>query len=503
MTIQEAVNYAVNEIPNILPLDEAQIRDLCEQTVKQSNNDPELIAQSFFDILGQDDSSVHFIFEFNERLMNKAKPEIPAKKDFSKADSTHATAKQKEKKIKSISPSIGSLPAQSQTTSKNGDGNANILPESIKHEKKSTKPPGKDAKAVRLDSLQDIDDVLKMLEVKTDFENPEKYKCNCQASRHQLFEPAPNCLKCGKIICIKEGLHFNTCSFCGNELIPSMERERIVELLHLEKDKIEAQKIEENRPKERKKKTYKITSGGGINLWKEQENLLKKVEKDREQERESKRQQILGNEDIKEDEQLTEARERLEKLLHFQDTSAERTKIIDNASDFSMSEEGIWGSAYERALQLKKQQRNLRKWEKMERERNGRREKIVLDLTIGKDGKAVMTEVVKKSSQNPHATSDDDMDDISDEEDLQDLDDIRNLKTEINQQKAQDASKLNEKVWDYNKVESQFSKPEYIGEDSIPGTQEAEKKLPKHELHRVQVGINDKPTLQDEILAIL
>ena len=125
------------------------------------------------------------------------------------------------------------------------------------------------------------------------------------------------------------------------------------------------------------------------------------------------------------------------------------------------------------------------------------------DLTIGKDGKAVMTEVVKKSSQNPHATSDDDMDDISDEEDLQDLDDIRNLKTEINQQKAQDASKLNEKVWDYNKVESQFSKPEYIGEDSIPGTQEAEKKLPKHELHRVQVGINDKPTLQDEILAIL
>lgn len=73
MTKEDAIEYAIKELPNILPLDTEQIKDLCEQTIKEGNN-PEQIAQSLFDLLGQDDSSVHFIFEFNERLM-----ELPRK----------------------------------------------------------------------------------------------------------------------------------------------------------------------------------------------------------------------------------------------------------------------------------------------------------------------------------------------------------------------------------------------------------------------------------------
>ncbi|CAG98413.1 Rqt4p [Kluyveromyces lactis] len=498
MTKEDAIEYAIKELPNILPLDTEQIKDLCEQTIKEGNN-PEQIAQSFFDLLGQDDSSVHFIFEFNERLM-----ELPRKTAVKKPIVNETT---NTKKV--ISPLINTVKtndSRAEFANKSIQATKPILNRELKKvptAKAVKKDSGKESKEVRLDSLKDIDDVLKMLEMRSVSGDSGQYKCNCQGTRHPIFDPAPNCLSCGKIICVKEGLHMNNCSFCGAELIPAKEREQILELLRLEREQIELQKVEENKPKPKQTKKYKIKSGAGTNLWQEQEKMLQRVEKDREQEREIKRQQILNGEskEEEEDEQLIEARNRLDKLLHFQDTSAERTKIIDNASDFAMNEDVMWGSAYERALQLKKQQRNLRKWEKIENERNGRREKVVLDLTIGKDGKVVMTEAVRKSSKKTNATSDDEIDDISDEEDLQDLEDIKNLKLEINQQKQKESSKLTNNVWDYNKAQSEFKKPVYIA--NAEEEKESAPKKVSNEVHRVQVGIDDRPSLQDSILAIL
>lgn len=504
MTKEQAIEYAVQELPNILPLDSDQIKDLCEQTIKENGGDSERIAQALFEILGQDDLSVHFIFEFNERLMEPPKSVKPVAPVKPVSPVKPVKSANPVKPVAPVAPVAPVKQAKPETSTVRSDH----------HPVKESAPrkTSKDSKEIRLESLKDIDDVLKMLELRSGTGNPEQYKCNCQGTRHPIFDPAPNCLHCGKIICVKEGLHMNNCSFCQEELIPREERENIMKLLQMEKEHIELKKVQENMPKPKPKQTkkYKITSGAGTNLWKEQEKMLQRVEKDRNQERETKRQQILNQDeeaggDEDEEEQLKEARMRLEKLLHYQDTSAERTKIIDNASDFALNEDVMWGSAYERALQLKKQQRNLRKWEKIEKERNGRREKIVLDLTIGKDGKVVMTEAVKKKNGNGNvnAASDDEFDDISDEEDLQDLEDIHNLKAEISSQREQERSKLQSRVWDYKKAQAEFSKPVYV-----PGPDEQTEKVPERpevqkKVHRVQVGDNDRPSLQDNILAIL
>lgn len=165
------------------------------------------------------------------------------------------------------------------------------------------------------------------------------------------------------------------------------------------------------------------------------------------------------------DPELLEAQDRLDKLLHFQDTSAERTKIIDNASDFSISNDsGVWGSAQERALMLKKQQRNLRKWEKLENERNGKRDKYVVSMDIGANGKVVMKEVLKNNGKST-ADSDDDIEEITDEEDSNDLKEIHQLKGAIDSTKNEQKSALQSKVWDYEKDKKQFEPPKYI-EDS-------------------------------------
>lgn len=489
MTKQEAIEFALIQIPNILPLEKDQIKELCEQTIKQANNDPEKIATAFMDILGQDSISISFIFEFNEKFLHKDKH-------------SHANHKVAKNAQPSASPKYpaqsGATPIKSIPTLGNSS-----LPSHLKASVAESRE--KDGYNLKLNSLQEIDEVLSMLEVNSQKKNEDQYICNCQANRHPLFEPAPNCLECGKIICIKEGLHMNNCSFCGNELIPLAEKQRIIQLLHLERRNFEQKKLDENKPKERKKKAYKLSSGGGINLWKEQDKLFEKVEMDREKEREEKRQQILSGDINGENDELEEARERLEKLLHFQDTSAERTKIIDNASDFSTGDQNLWGSAYERALQLKKQQRNLRKLEKLERERNGRRQKVVLDLTIGKDGKVVMTEAIKKSNSSFNAASDDEIDEISDSEDLQDLEDIRNLKAEIEQQRAANTSTLTKNRWDYQKFQSQFEKPKYLNDATPSATtatfQPSEKCT--EITHRVQMDSGDGKSLQDEIIAML
>lgn len=205
--------------------------------------------------------------------------------------------------------------------------------------------------------------------------------------------------------------------------------------------------------------------------------------------------------------ELAAAQERLDTLLHFQDTSAERTKIIDHASDFSMTNDSsIWGGAYDRALMLKKQQRNLRKWEKLERERHGRRDKVVLDLNIGKDGKVYMREV-SKPQQNVHARSDDELDDVSDEEDLQDLKEIRALKEEISLEKNRKSSLLETKIWDYEKDKKQFERPVYIDDKTQSNTNEETEKRSKTSIQqqnsRVQVSSNQENSVEQNILAVL
>ncbi|CCC68861.1 hypothetical protein NCAS_0B07770 [Naumovozyma castellii] len=517
MTKTQAIQYALTKVPEILPLEQDDVKQLCENIISSSHN-PEAIAQGFLDILGHDDLSFEFVMKFNELLGETEKPVSP---------SVNEAISEQISNPPSRTTSKTNLRNERKKTTNLKPANGQLVSDVIKEPSraKQSKQPSKQSKSTKsktVQSLQEIDDAVRFLELdEKNVSSSGKYICNCQGLRHPIFDIAPNCLSCGKIICIKEGLHLNNCSFCGTELIPIEERVKLIQVLKDEKEQLneetEARKTQQKQASRKPVKTYKISSGMGKNLFTEQDKLFDFIE--RKKERERKLQEVLKDkerheeeirkadanklEEENKDKDLIAAQDRLEKLLHFQDTSAERTKIIDNASDFSMSDEaGLWGSARERALMLKKQQRNLRKWEKLENERNGKRDKYVVSMDIGPNGKVTMKEV-SKDKGNVFAGSDDELDEISDEEDAEDLRAIKNLKKEITENKELETSELQSSTWDYEKDQKKFQRLKYVGKPSSPDSEKDEEPPTSEWKSRVQISADDKNALEENILAVL
>lgn len=468
MTKQQATEYAVIKIPDILPLEESEVRVLCDQILKSSNYNPDRIAEGFLDILGHSDLSFDFVIGFNGLLsLEEQKPQLPPPKESKKPVYRERST-----------PSLPSENLAKKSNSSSASNTGNTTSQDKKNHNKKKNQKGR--------LLREIEEVSKFLEQEPNPGDVRKFACNCQGNRHPLFEAAPNCLSCGKIICIREGLHLTGCSHCGKDFISLEERLKILQLLKQEKDELENGPAKPAEPGEKQRagknkagKSYKISTGIGTNLFTEQDRLFDLLE--RQKQREKKREEVLRTKEVEQkqeeqntisqeqenslDPELAQAQERLDKLLYFQDTSAERTKIIDNVSDFSMANDGdLWGTARERALMLKKQQRNTRKWQKLENERNGRRDKYVVSMDIGPNGKVTMNEV-HKDRGGTVAHSDEDFSDISDEEDAKDLKTIHSLKNEIESDKRQQGSRLESKIWDYERDKKQFKRPVYISTD--------------------------------------
>uniref|UniRef100_A0A093V9B6 Uncharacterized protein C1A6.01c n=1 Tax=Talaromyces marneffei PM1 TaxID=1077442 RepID=A0A093V9B6_TALMA len=92
--------------------------------------------------------------------------------------------------------------------------------------------PGKGS--VTTTNIADLTSAIAALEVSTNPTSTKKrQKCDCNASIHPLFTPAPNCLSCGKIICSLEGLQ--PCSFCGAQLLSSQEIQSMIKELRAER----------------------------------------------------------------------------------------------------------------------------------------------------------------------------------------------------------------------------------------------------------------------------
>lgn len=518
---KEAIDYALKKIPEILPLEEQEIRDLCNQ-ILNNNDSPDSIAEAFFNILGQEDLSFEFVFGFND-LLNQSKEDVAVKE-------TKDTFKKTSKPITEIPPTPRTAEPEKPKEAplvqiaKPQIQEIKVTPKPVKAppaKKQVAKEQAKTSKQRKLNSLVEIEDAVKYLTAVHEEKDADRYRCSCQGKIHPIFSLAPNCLSCGKIICVREGLHLNNCTFCGADLLPVTERMELVKALKEEEDSINSgtDKPETIRETKRKPaKTYKISNGNGKNLFDQQDKLFDFIE--RQKERERKREEVLRERDEQEkmrdaietkakeeanvDKDLRAAQERLENLLHFQDTSAERTKVIDNATDYSISNDtGLWGSAREKALLLKKQQRNLRKWEKLERERNGRRDKYVVSMEIGPDGKVVMKERVKDHGK-VYAGSDDELDNISDEEDARDLQDIHAYKDELSSEKELNSTNLQSKVWDYEKDKKQFERPVYIGIDDDEEADNEDEAIQKSNWqHRVQVNTSNDASVEQNILAVL
>ena len=107
---------------------------------------------------------------------------------------------------------------------------------------------------------------------------------------------------------------------------------------------------------------------------------------------------------------LSAAEQHRDRLLSFQESSAQRTRIIDEVADFETPSAGLsmWATPQERALQLKRQQKVLREQEWMAKPEYEKRQVVVsIDLKGRK--------VVKKINEVERPASYDDGDDNKDD----------------------------------------------------------------------------------------
>jgi hypothetical protein len=195
--------------------------------------------------------------------------------------------------------------------------------------------------------LTDLESALRALEISTNPTlNTARRLCPCQGQTHEVLQAAPNCLSCGKIICLKEGL--GPCTFCGAALLSSEEVQDMV-------------------------RSLREAAGNEKMAINAQQNKRAEV---------AKTPRPFATAD---NESLRKAQEHRDRLLGFQATSAQRTKIIDQAADFEtpMSAGGLnqWASPAERALQLKRQQKQMRLMEWHAKEAYEKRKVVVaIDL---------------------------------------------------------------------------------------------------------------------------
>lgn len=232
-------------------------------------------------------------------------------------------------------------------------------------------------------ALADLDAAIRALEITT---NPSlaggsnktdevaARRCNCVATRHPLQSAAPNCMNCGKVICLKEGL--GPCTFCGHPLLSSDEIQAMIRELKVERgrEKQAADREAHKRPD--------IAAAP---------RAFTKAR--------------TGYEDEAVSAAEARAKEHRDRLLNFQAQNARRTTVRDEASDFDVSSAmagtggSMWASPEERARELKRQQKLLREMEWNARPDYEKRQQVVSIDLVG--GKVVKKFVAKERPPTP------------------------------------------------------------------------------------------------------
>ncbi|KAI4288201.1 MAG: hypothetical protein L6R35_002534 [Caloplaca aegaea] len=226
-------------------------------------------------------------------------------------------------------------------------------------------------------TIQDLDSAIRALELQTNpsltpspGESTASRACPCNATRHPLLAAAPNCLSCGKIICVKEGI--GPCTFCTQPLLPPTEINAMIRALRDErgKEKQSANNATNKRadlataprpfstPPPPPSSSSSTTANGGGNTASPHA-----------------------------DPTFAAAQQHRDKLLTYQAQNARRTHIIDEAADYDtpVSGQSKWASPTERARQLKRQQKVLREQEwNAKPEWEKRRVVVSLDVVGGK-----------------------------------------------------------------------------------------------------------------------
>ncbi|KAL4794927.1 putative zinc finger motif, C2HC5-type-domain-containing protein [Aspergillus venezuelensis] len=230
--------------------------------------------------------------------------------------------------------------------------------------------------ALTTNNISDLTAAIAALEVST---NPtlggERRKCTCYASIHPLFDAAPNCLKCGKIICSLEGLQ--PCSFCGTPLLSPEEIQSMIRELR-----------EERGQEKMRAHNDSLHRDGGPGM-------------------------VPGS-GSQSPSKLTAAKAHRDKLLQFQAQNAKRTRVVDEAADYETPNVAstLWMTPSQRALALKKQQRIMREMEEKARPEWEKKKKTIMSLDI-KGGRVRKVYQAAPTEAAPAAPEDEETEDLT------------------------------------------------------------------------------------------
>lgn len=217
-------------------------------------------------------------------------------------------------------------------------------------------------------NLSELDALINTLENNsTGTASNAERACNCIATRHPLLAAAPNCLNCGKVICVKEG--FGPCTFCGNPILAPADRDGMVTQLKAERAQ-EKQAIDRAQHRRADVSTNK-------NPYASRASVAPAGPTPAE----------LAKGNLDGFSAAEKAQVHRDRLLNFQAQNAARTTVHDEAADFATPDVGVsqWVGPMERARLLKQQQKVLREQEWNARpEYERRREMVSLDVVGGR-----------------------------------------------------------------------------------------------------------------------
>ncbi|KAJ5101125.1 hypothetical protein N7456_007177 [Penicillium angulare] len=249
----------------------------------------------------------------------------------------------------------------------------NVRSKTSKQKNTGNTNSSKGSNSLTTNNISDLTAAIAALELST---NPtmgaEKRKCTCSATLHPLFDPAPNCLNCGKIICALEGLQ--PCSFCGTPILSAEEVQSMIRELRAERgqEKMRAHNEgvhHEGGPRPVSNANTNSSSGSGSAS----------------------------------PSKLDAARAHRDRLLGFQAQNAQRTKVVDEAADFETPNVAstLWMSPAQRALALKKQQRIQREMEEKARPEWEKKKTVMsLDIKGGKVRRIYETAAVESTPES-------------------------------------------------------------------------------------------------------
>ncbi|CAG7932530.1 unnamed protein product [Penicillium olsonii] len=383
--------WAAPKLSQLLPLDPESLSQVIEYAASLS---PEACADHLKNLLGDSPAALEFISSFNAHREPQRQRQAPPPQPQTTARSTGAKKGKKKAPLHSAGPPrrpdnygdvgggykkaeeedymssrkqtssnpapsqnasassrvLSPLPASKPPPSASGPTISDMLPNVRSKTSKSTRQGGggssaKGGTALTTNDISDLTSAIAALEVSTNPSLGERRKCNCYGSLHAVFDPAPNCMKCGKIICSLEGLQ--PCSFCDTPLLSAQEVQGMIRELRAERGQEKMRVHNEG-----------VHHEGGP--------------------------KPTGSEPPS---NLDAAKAHRDRLLQFQAQNARRTKVVDETADFETPNVAstLWMTPTQRALALKKQQRIQREMDEQARP-EWEKKKTVMSLDI-KGGK--------------------------------------------------------------------------------------------------------------------